>query len=273
MNIAFFLASTLAALTSYSPNIGELTEIAQSSPGEGRPQKRILVYLPPGYDTSDKEYPVLYLLHGARGNETSWIKKGGILAAIDSLTMCGKMQETITVFPNMNQYDNEEDYADSRPKRAWESFFEMDGEAESLFIDDVVRLTDSLFRTIADKDHRAIAGLSLGGMQTIHISAANPDMFGYVGAFSPIVNSVVKHSGYSRFYKGIKKKFKEQFANPPRAYMIMIGRNDFLLPHIESFNNYLNEKDYPHEMYVSSGGHQWKNWRAYCIKLMEELWK
>ncbi len=97
MNIAFFLASTLAALTSYSPNIGELTEIAQSSPGEGRPQKRILVYLPPGYDTSDKEYPVLYLLHGARGNETSWIKKGGILDAIDSLTMCGKMQETITV--------------------------------------------------------------------------------------------------------------------------------------------------------------------------------
>lgn len=254
-------------------NLGRLTEIVQKAPGDGRPRKRVLVYLPPGYDTSAIRYPVLYLLHGARGNETSWIRKGRILDVIDSLTMTGKMSETITVFPNMNQYDDEADYGDARAKGAWESFFEMDGSAESVFREDVVGLVDSLFRTIPDKGHRAIAGLSLGGMQTIHISASCPDMFGYVGAFSPIVKSVVRHSRYSRFYKGLKQKFRVQFADPPRAYRIMIGRNDFLLPHIESFHNYLNEKDYPHDIYISPGGHQWKNWRQYCIIFMEGLWK
>ncbi len=239
----------------------------------GQSSKNMIVYLPDSYDSEENRYPVLYLLHGARGNERSWIQKGKIIQIIDSLEREGMMQETIVVFPNMNMYEDDEDYGNSRPKGAWESFFEMDGSTESTFMKDVVGLVDSLYRTIPEKNSRAIAGLSLGGMQAIQISASNPDSFGYVGAFSPLVSSVVKKGDHSGFYRRLGKRLMEQFRNPPELYSIMVGKRDFLEPHLDSFHNYLNEHGYEHEYRVKGGGHQWKNWISYCTLFMKELWK
>lgn len=266
----FFIITVFASLTC---DAHELVEVFCRSSVPGPQERRMLVCLPDGYHTCEERYPVLYLLHGARGNETSWIFKSNILHDIDSLTSAGAMKKTIVVFPNMNQYDDDLDYGTSRIKGAWESFFEVDGTVESAFVKDVVNATDSLFRTIPDKSHRAIAGLSIGGMQTIFISASNPDTFGYVGPFSPMVNSFIRKSTYSDFYKGIKTKLKEQFRDPPVLYWIMVGRMDFFEPHMDSFHHYLNEKGYPHQYYVSRGGHQWNNWKKYSIMFMENLWK
>ena len=107
---------------------------------------------------------MLYLLHGARGNELSWIQKGNILHNIDSLIASSKMKETIVVFPNVNQYKSEKDYGKSRLKGAIESFFETDGVVEAAFMNDVVKTVDSLYRTIPDhfhSDRTLIAGVVL----------------------------------------------------------------------------------------------------------------
>ncbi len=258
--------------TYYHPD-GTLEEVFCKSSVPGPEARRTLVYLPEGYDESGKDYPVLYLLHGANGNETSWIMKGMILREIDNLVKKNEMEEAIVVFPNMNQYDNDADYGFSRAKGPLESFLGPDGTAETCFIRDVVTTIDSLYRTVPVKEMRAIAGLSMGGMQSIHISASYPDMFGYIGLFSPFVTPPHQKSEYSDFYHGIRNKLKEQFKNPPCMYWIMIGRMDFFCTHMDSFSSYLNEHGYPHTYIVTKGGHEWYNWVDYCNRFMKEIFR
>lgn len=251
---------------------GILEECMYDCSVEGPSQRRMYIYLPEDYYETDKRYPVLYLLHGARGNETSWILKGDILHQIDSLTASSRMQETIVVLPNVNQYDDSMDYGRSRLKGALESMFETDGMVEASFARDVVMTIDSTYRTLPDKEHRAIAGLSIGAMQSIHISANNPEMFDYIGMFSPMVHPVLRQSENSSFYKDLKEKQKMQFASPPDLYSIMIGKSDFYYPRMKQYARYLERKHYPFEMHVSEGGHQWYNWKEFVCTFMQRLW-
>lgn len=258
--------------TGYFPD-GTLEEVFIRSSAGGPMQRRILVYLPPGYHEKDSRYPVLYLLHGARGNELSWIAEGRILQNADSLRRCGAMKETIIVFPNMNRYKDEKDFGKSRQKNAVEAAFGMDGGVESMFIKDVVEATDSLFRTVPRKDARGIAGLSIGAYQAIHISASFPDAFGYVGIFSPIAHGYTVKGPYRSFYKGFYGRLPAQFADPPMVYCIMSGRNDIFFPRIQRFVMHLRRSGYPFEFLPSAGGHKWNNWESYSIAFMQKLWK
>lgn len=239
----------------------------------GPSQRRMYIYLPEGYYGSDERYPVLYLLHGARGNEMSWILKGNLLHNIDSLTTCRMMEKTIVVLPNVNQYNDDNDYGKGRLKGAVESLFESDGHVEDGFIHDVVRAVDTLYRTIPAKEARAIAGLSIGAMQAMHISANVPDMFDYIGMFSPMVHPAYSLPGSSDFYKRLRVKQKIQFLSPPSVYSIMIGRSDFYYPRMKAFVRYLARKHYPYEFIVTKGGHDWYNWEEYANMFMKELWK
>lgn len=238
---------------------------------DGPTERRMFVYLPKSYYQGDNHYPVLYLLHGARGNELSWIDKGNLLHNIDSLTATGRMREMIVVLPNVNQYDDDIDFNKSRIKGAVESLFETDGMVESSFVHDVVGAVDSLYRTLPDKSHRAIAGLSIGAMQAMYISANAPDMFGYIGAFSAMVHPLLRRSDNSAFYKKFKEKLEIQFATPPILYSIMIGRSDFYYPRMKSYVRYLKRKGYTHEMLIFSGGHQWYNWTKFANIFMQQL--
>ena len=261
-----------AADDGYTPQ-GRLEEVIYEPTEDGPSQRRMLVYLPDGYDTSGKDYPVLYLLHGAKGNETSWINKGHILRDIDSLTRTGEMEETIVVFPNTNQYDDDKDFGKSRLKNMFKSLFEMDGAVETAFMEDVVGTTDSMYRTIPDRTCRAIAGLSMGGLQTIRISAAFPDGFDYIGVFSPVIRTIVKHGKHSDFYRNLYGRLEVLFSDPPAEYIIMIGRNDILEPRIGSFICHLKRKGYGFDFYESPGGHSWYNWENYCRFFMKTLWR
>lgn len=240
---------------------------------EGPLQRRMYVYLPQDYHENNERYPVLYLLHGARGNELSWIHKGNILHNIDSLISSSKMKETIVVFPNVNQYKNERDFGKSRLKGAIESFFETDGIVEAAFMKDVVSVIDSQYRTIPDKEHRAIAGLSIGAMQSMYISANAPESFDYIGLFSSMVHPVLRKSEYSSFYKRLKRKMEVQFTNPPELYYIMVGKTDFYYPRMMSFSRYLERNGYPYEILLTKGGHQWYNWEEFANIFMQKLWK
>ena len=194
--------------SSYSHQ-GILEECIYECSVEGPKERRMFIYLPQEYYRSAKRYPVFYLLHGARGNETSWISKGELLQNIDSLTADGAMKECIVVLPNTNQHNDDKDYGKSRIKGAVESFFENDGRVEYSFVNDVVKKIDSTYRTIPEKSSRAIGGLSIGALQSLHISANHPDTFGYVGLFSPMVHPFIRHSEHSSFFKQLKKKQKK----------------------------------------------------------------
>ena len=252
---------------------GTLREVFYPSTEPRMTLRRAYVYLPKGYESSDARYPVLYLLHGARGNETVWIDKAEILRHIDSLTACGAMLPTIVVLPNMNQYGSDRDYGMSRLKGAMESFFEVDGTVEKAFVHDVVATTDSLFRTVPEKSGRAIAGLSIGGMQSMYISANSSDTFAYVGMFSPMVHNTFKPGRDNRFYRGLHRKQVTQFADPPELYMIRIGRKDFFYPVVKGYCRSLDRRGYEYDVAYSEGGHQWYNWEPFCVEFLTKLWK
>lgn len=252
---------------------GELQEVFFPSSEPGMIKRRAMVYLPQGYSGSEERYPAMYLLHGARGNECTWIIKGNLLHNIDSLMAAGLMKPTIVVLPNINQYNNDEDFGKSRLKPAMEAFYEVDGTAEAHFVQDVVHTTDSLFRTIPDKEHRAVAGMSLGAMQSIYLSANHPDMFGYVGMFSPMVHSFLKPGKDNKYYSHLDAKMAVQFQDPPRLYILMIGKTDFFHPSISCWDRKLTRKGYPHEFVLAPGGHEWYNWTDFSVYFMQRLWK
>lgn len=252
---------------------GCLTEVFYKPTIPGPSEKRMLVYLPPDYGGSSGRYPVLYLLHGARGNEISWIDRGDLLKNVDSLTRSGAMEETIIVLPNMNRYDDDEDFGKSRKKSSAESLKDMDGSVETAFTEDIVATVDSMFRTIPSKDSRAIAGLSIGGVQAMYISAAYPDMFGYVGIFSPFKKTLTGRGAYSDIYKDIRGKQAVQFADPPEMYWIMSGEYDIFNPRTRRFFREMEKKGYNIRYFSTPGRHTWKNWEAYSILFMENLWK
>lgn len=251
---------------------GTLQDVYYRCSTPGPEYRRMLVYLPKGYEENDTtRYPVMYLFHGARGNETSWIIDGNMMAIQDSLVACGKVMPTIIVLTNMNSYVDDDDYANSRFKRPFESFFETDGTAEATFVQDVVSLIDSRYNTVPDKDHRIICGMSLGAMQATYISAANPDTFGYVGLLSPMIQGPIRYSPYSSFYSGLAKKQKVQYSNPPKLHYIEIGRMDPFVEHMKHYRIYLEQRKIPYEFHLVRGAHQWKFWQLYYADFMKRV--
>lgn len=259
----------------YQPkNIVE--EIVQPCSVPGPTERRIIVYLPADYYQSNRRYPVLYLLHGARGYETSWIRKGEVYQTADSLWASGKAQPCIIVMPNVNQYNDDADYEGGRFKDAFESIFEMDGVVESAFLKDVVGLVDSLYRTQADRAGRAIAGLSIGGCQTMYLAANNPEAFGYVGAMSPYVWAI-GHPGIAhyRFYGNLRRKINRQYAQcPPYGYYLYAGDYDMMRPATHNLHVYMNKKGYPHRYFKYPSSHDWVNgWTEELKDVMQRIFQ
>lgn len=148
--------------------------------------RRCFIYTPPGYNKDNKRYPVLYLQHGGGENETGWSSQGHANLIMDNLIADGKAKPFIIVMDNgtwtppaQSAPVSQADRAKGNwPPKGWADVF-----AKTL-LEDIIPMIDSNYRTLADQSHRAMAGLSMGGMQTRVITLANPDVFAYVGMFS-----------------------------------------------------------------------------------------
>ena len=265
-NVRYARGPETAEIESLPHYRGTLRAVTFKSSETAPSERRVVVYLPESYSTDTlRRYPVMYLLHGARGNEVTWIERGDALMSVDSLRQAGAIGDFILVLTNTNNYFSDDDYKNGHAVNAIRAFWLVDGEAEVHFMDDVVATVDSLFRTIPEKGSRAIAGMSTGGLQSIYLSANNPDSFGYVGLFSAYAYNTVFGLSHPEFYCGLSRKMKAQFADKPAYYGIMIGNTDIFYPHMRIFDRRMTRRGYEHELIITPGGHEWYNWRKFFI--------
>ena len=254
-------APSQVVVTSYPSSIGE---------------SGVSVYLPEGYANSEEKYPVLYLLHGSGDDETGWITKGRAKAILDSLITNKLCKPMIVVMPNGYLEQTGKHYP--KETRLW---------MESTFEENFSRLiawTESHYRALTDKQHRAIAGLSMGGFHTMHTAALLNQTFDYVGIFSALYvpHTKLPHSERTieisalalsdkPAYNQTEALLAEQFANPPQLYWIACGVDDFLYQDNVVYRQYLDEKQYPYEYHESAGGHTWENWMDYLTIYAQRL--
>lgn len=254
---------------------GTVSKVWYPSPGLDMDARRFTVYTPAGYEEGKKRYPVLYLLHGAGGDENAWSELGRAAQIADNLIAQGKAEPMIIVMPNGNgaQKAMPGEYENSMQKPSFMSRGMMDGAIEKAFPKDVVGYVDAHFRTIADKNHRAISGLSMGGFHSIYISANNPDMFGYIAPMSAAINRQSRNQQQPEIYQNLEEKMVTLFQKKPKLYRIYIGNTDFLFQDNVNFRKMLDKHGCKYEYFESDEGHIWANWRKYLNDLLPKLFK
>ena len=234
--------------------------------------RRITIYTPPGYEASAEKFPVLYLLHGAGGDEEAWIALGRTAQILDNLIAQGKAKPMIVVMPNGNAGQKaapgESERGMYTPSFMGET--RMDGDFEAAF-PDVIQFIERNYRTIATKSGRAIAGLSMGGFHSFHISKEYPDMFDYVGLFSAAI--MPREGVTSKIYDNLDEKLKIQFSKKPKLYYIAIGSADFLYQANADLRKKFDENKYQYTYFETGEGHIWKNWRIYLTEFVPMLFK
>lgn len=251
---------------------GNVSKVWYDSPTTGL-TRRMTVYTPAGYEQNKKQkYPVFYLLHGAGGDEEAWMCLGRTAQILDNLIAQGKAEPMIVVMTNGNAGEV------SAPGEGPDGFkipnFKqrgmMDGAFEESFID-VVKYIESSYRVYKDKKHRAIAGLSMGGYHSLHISKYYPDMFDYVGLFSAAAR--FHENSESPVYQNEMEQIAAQFSKEPALYWIAIGKDDFLYEENVKLREHFDSKGYRYEYFENGGGHIWRNWRIYLTMFAPRLFK
>ena len=234
--------------------------------------RRITIYTPAGYETSKLKYPVLYLLHGMGGDEEAWIALGRTSQILDNLIAQGKAKPMIVVMPNGNVAQ------EAAPGESSLGFYTptmqlpntMDGKMEETF-PEVIKFVEDNYRTVAGKSGRAIAGLSMGGYHSLHISRYYPNTFDYVGLFSAAIKPDSKIN--SKIYNDIDGSLKAQMKNGYKLYWIGIGKTDFLYKDVTEYRSKLDKMGMKYTYRESEGGHTWVNWRVYLSEFVPLLFK
>jgi len=250
---------------------GSVTRRWYNSPGLGM-IRRITIYTPPGYESSKSSYPVLYLLHGAGGDEEAWNELGRTSQIMDNLIAQGKAEPMIVVMPNGNVSQQ------AAPGEGIRSYYKpqfmeqgtMDGRYEGAFMD-IVNFVEDSYRVKAKKKYRAVAGLSMGGFHSLHISRYYPNTFDYVGLFSAAL--LPNQNATSEVYQDIDGTLLTQMENGYELYWIGIGKTDFLFNNVKLYTEKLEAMGMPYTFRESDGGHIWKNWRIYLSEFVPLLFK
>lgn len=221
--------------------------------------RRTLVYTPPGY-SKNKKYPVLYLLHGIGGDEKEWLNGGHPEVILDNLYAEGKIQPMIVVLPNGRAMKDDRAGGNIMAPEKVEAFavFEKD------LLNDLIPFIDKKYPTLKDKDNRAIAGLSMGGGQSLNFGLGNTDRFSWVGGFSSAPNTRIPEQLIPDPVK-TKKELK--------LLWISCGDNDGLLSFSKRTHDYLVRNNVPHIYYLEPGGHDFKVWKNGLYMFSQFLFK
>jgi len=209
--------------------------------------RRSLIYTPPGYSTN-KKYPVLYLLHGIGGDEKEWFTNGHPEVILDNLYAKKKVEPMIVVLPNGRAMKDDRatgNIFDSAKVAAFATF-------EKDLLNDLIPCIEKKYRVYTDREHRGIAGLSMGGGQSLNFGLGNLDKFAWIGAFSAAPNTKTPEQLLPD-----ADKAKQQI----KLLWISCGDADRLMNFSKRTHDYLVEHNVPHIFYVEPGAHEFKVWK------------
>lgn len=218
-----------------------------------------MLYLPPTYMSQPtKNYPVLYLQHGHGENERCWLYQGKVNFIMDNLLAQQKASPCIIVMNNGMVHSKNEDG----------DVYMNSALLERVLINDCIPFIEKKYHVRSDKKHRAMAGLSMGSMQTSIITMNHPELFDYVGIFSGFLRSLMENANGNSHLKALDNT--EDFRTRYKIFMRAIGTEDGFRSVFEEESRLMEEKElspdrYPaHKIYYYPGGHEWQVWRK-CI--------
>lgn len=262
--IAFYLVLfSVGSMTAFSQNVvkqapagfdvaniavahGKIDTVSYASATVGT-NRRALVYTPPGF-SKNKKYPVLYLLHGIGGDEKEWLNGGQPQVVLDNLYAGKKIEPMIVVMPNGRAMKDDRATGNIMAQDKVQAFADF----EKDLLNDLIPYIEKNFPAKTGSDNRAVAGLSMGGGQSLNFGLGNLDKFAWVGGFSSAPNTKLPEQLVPDA-DAAKKKLKLLF--------ISCGASDGLIGFSKRTHDYLAEKNIPHIYYIESGVHDFKVWK------------
>ena len=251
--------------------------------------RRLHVYTPPGYETSTQKYPIFYLLHGAGDCDESWTSVGRAGFILDNLIAAKKAKPMVVVMPA--GHTNTQPAGGGRgAAQPGQMMFNDDFVQD--FEGDIMPLVETRYRVIADRAHRAIAGLSMGGAQTLNIGIPNLDKFAYLGVYSSGLLGVFPTGGRGRGAQAAdpppppavtgdspwEKEHAAQLDNPAlkkglKLFWFSTGADDGLLPNTKLTVELFKKHGFNPVFQESTGAHTWINWRNYLNEFAPQLFQ
>jgi len=233
------------------------------------------VYTPPGYDGDTEKYPVLYLLHGGGDEDAGWSTIGRAGFILDNLIAEKKSVPMLVVMPNgsLPRPANLPRFTPETPLSpeeraaidAWQDQF------TSELLKEVVPHVEKHYRVHSGRDHRAVAGLSMGGSQSLRVATTHPDEFAYVSVWS----AGLFREEPADFEKRHESFFKQadQLNKTVKLFSICVGDKDFAVNGSKALAELFEKHGIKHELHISGGGHSWINWRHYLSELAPKLFR
>jgi len=219
-------------------------------------ERHVRVYTPPGYRDDGVPLPVLYLYPGSTNHEGTWMGEGRAHFIMDTLLAAKRCVPMLVVMPAIHALDPRV------PADGKDDYALTDQE----LITDIVPMIDSAYRTLADRDHRALAGLSKGSFQVLRSGLTHPDLFSWIGAFSGSPSDAVK-----LFKNAVDNP--EKFNAATHLLWLGVGREDFMLKGMQELHTMLDEKKVRHTWHLSDGIHEYTLWRPYLAEFASLLFK
>jgi enterochelin esterase-like enzyme len=262
---------------------GDVRRVWYDSPTLGG-ARRMHVYTPPEYDGSDETYPVMYLIHGGGDDDRAWSTIGRAGFILDNLLAAGKAKPMTIVMPNGSiprpGFSLHLTGADRTSPAAIKARIETISALHDTFVEDllttIMPTVEKRYRVRTSREDRAIAGLSMGGAETLRVAPPNLDKFAYIGVFSMGLQ-VGAHAGVNTDFEERNADF---FADPDRTnemlklFWIAAGDDDQIVTDgPRRLSETLNRRGIRHTFNETAGGHTWINWRLYLYEFLQLLFR
>lgn len=220
--------------------------------------ERIMIYLPAEYmQNTDKKYPVMYLQHGHGENETCWVSQGKMNFIYDNLIHRKQAVPAIVVMVNGMMYEENEGARILNFRKL------------SAFVkEELISYIENKYRTFGDKEHRAMAGLSMGSLQTSITAFEHSELFSYVGVFSGFVQDILTQN-----QSHLTEKNKESFRENNKLFFRGIGAEDRFIDFFKSDDEFLEKSKIKCERKIYKGDHEWKVWRCCLYDFVQKIFK
>ncbi|GAB4035317.1 esterase [Spirosoma jeollabukense] len=243
---------------------GEVREVWYQSNTLGM-ERRMRVYTPPGYEKGNTKYPVFYLLHGGGDDDSGWNSIGRAGFILDNLIAAGKAKPMIVVMPNGSMpMPPSTGMPDANMMNRMRDLF------SSELLKEIMPTVEKTYRVLPNRENRALAGLSMGGFQTLDVTLTRPELFDYVGVFSSGFFGATIDEAETKYAKALNDP---SFNKNKKLFWVSIGKDDFVMEANKKTLAMLDKHQIKYQYQETAGGHTWINWRQYLNQYVPMLFK